>query len=71
MMGPRRLVAAFDTTNCDYTRGLAPLIGYNGHIVCIQDRLDAPPLPAFTTALSLHEVGLNSTYHQATALDWR
>ncbi|GBQ20450.1 hypothetical protein AA12717_0579 [Gluconacetobacter sacchari DSM 12717] len=70
-LGPRRLFAAFDTTNAAYARGLAPLLGYNGHLVCIQDRLDASPMPPFTTALSLHEVALNSAHAHATAEDWR
>ncbi|NIE79215.1 zinc-binding dehydrogenase [Asaia sp. As-1742] len=70
-LGPRRLFAAFDTTSGAYARTLAPLIGYNGHLVCIQDRLDAPPLSPFTTALSLHEVALNSAHGHATAEDWR
>jgi NADPH:quinone reductase len=70
-LGPRSLFAAFDTTNGAYARGLAPLVGYNGHLVCIQDRLESPPLPPFTTALSLHEVALNSAHGHATAEDWR
>jgi NADPH:quinone reductase-like Zn-dependent oxidoreductase len=70
-LGPRRLFAAFDTTNGAYARGLAPLVGYNGHLVCIQDRLESPPLPPFTTALSLHEVALNSAHGHATTEEWR
>ncbi|GBQ59966.1 MDR/zinc-dependent alcohol dehydrogenase-like family protein [Novacetimonas hansenii] len=70
-LGPRRLFAVFDTTSGAYARGLAPLVGYNGHLVCIQDRLESPPLSPFTTALSLHEVALNSAHGHATAEDWR
>lgn len=70
-LGPRRLFAVFDTTSGAYARGLAPLVGYNGHLVCIQDRLESPPLPPFTTALSLHEVALNSAHGHATAENWR
>ncbi|MCX8999852.1 zinc-binding dehydrogenase [Rhizobiaceae bacterium BDR2-2] len=70
-LGPRRLFAAFDTVSGDHARSLAPMIGYNGHLVCIQDRLEAAPLPGFTTALSLHEVALNSVHAHATERDWR
>lgn len=70
-LGPRRLFAAFDTTSGTYARTLADLIGYNGHLVCIQDRLETAPLPAFTTAVSLHEVALNSIHEYGTAADWR
>lgn len=70
-LGPRRLFAVFDTTSGAYARSLAPLVGYNGHLICIQDRLESPPLPPFTTALSLHEVALNSAHGHATAKGWR
>lgn len=68
-LGPRRLHAAFDTISGAHARALAPLIGYNGHLICIQDRQETAPLPAFTTAISLHEVALNSVYHYGTAAD--
>ena len=70
-LGPRRLFAIFDTISGDHARGLAPLVGYNGHLICIQDRIEQAPLPAFSTAISLHEVALNSIHHHATHDDWR
>lgn len=70
-LGPRRLFAAFDTTSGTYAHTLADLIGYNGHLVCIQDRIETAPLPAFTTAVSLHEVALNAIHEYGTAADWR
>ncbi|ACI52079.1 Alcohol dehydrogenase GroES domain protein [Gluconacetobacter diazotrophicus PA1 5] len=70
-LGPRRLFAVFDTTSGGYARTLAPMLGFNGHLVCIQDRLDAPPLPPFATALSLHEVALNAMHDHASPQDWR
>ncbi|MBM9401067.1 zinc-binding dehydrogenase [Gluconacetobacter azotocaptans] len=69
-LAPRRLHAVFDAVSGDHARSLAPMIGYNGHLVCIQDRLDSPPCPPFTTALSLHEVALNAIHQQATHADW-
>lgn len=71
VLGPRRLHAVFDTVSGDHARGLAAMLGYNGHLVCIQDRIEQAPLPAFTLAISLHEVALNSIHHHATDEDWR
>lgn len=67
----RNLYAAFDTVNEDHARTLAPLIGYNGHLVSLQDRLNTPPLPAFTTVISLHEVALGAIYQYGSELDWQ
>lgn len=38
---------------------LARLLGYNGNLVCLQYRPESPPLPAFSSALQIHEVALN------------
>lgn len=70
-LGPRRIRAAFDTVSGAHARSLAPSLGYNGHLVCIQDRIEQNPLPAFTSAISLHEVALNSFHRLATDEDWR
>lgn len=48
-----------------------PLLGYNGHLVCIQDRQENAPLPAFNTASSLHAVALNSIHAHGETLDWQ
>lgn len=69
-LGERRLYALFDTVSGEHARSLAPLLGYNGHLVCIQDRLEQAPLPAFGTALSCHEVALGSMHDHASAADW-
>lgn len=66
----RRLYAAIDTVNEQHARALAPLIGYNGHLICIQDRLSTPPEPPFTTALSQHEVALASIHQHGLHWDW-
>ncbi|WP_079227587.1 zinc-binding dehydrogenase [Pseudomonas putida] len=61
-LGERPLHALFDTVSGAHAGGLAHLLGYNGHLVCIQDRQEAAPLAAFSTAISLHEVALNSIH---------
>jgi NADPH2:quinone reductase len=68
-LGERRLYALFDTVSGAHAASLAPLLGYNGHLVCIQDRQETAPLPAFSTAISLHEVALNSVHAHATLKD--
>jgi NADPH:quinone reductase-like Zn-dependent oxidoreductase len=68
-LGERRLHAVFDTVSSAHAAALAPLLGYNGHLVCIQDRQETAPLPAFSTAISLHEVALNSFHAHASLSD--
>jgi NADPH:quinone reductase-like Zn-dependent oxidoreductase len=70
-LGPRKLYAAFDTVSGEQARLLASMVGYNGHLVCIQDRLETSPVAAFSSAVSLHEVALNSAYRYAVDQDWR
>lgn len=70
VLGPRRLKVIFDTVSGEHAASLTPMIGYNGHLVCIQDRLDVNPVVPFSTAVSLHEVALNSIYAHATDGDW-
>ncbi len=65
-----RLFAVFDTVNETHARSLASLIGYNGHLVCIQDRLNAPAVPAFSTVISQHEVALGAIYRHGAKRDW-
>ncbi|MDR0210912.1 MAG: zinc-binding dehydrogenase [Pseudomonas putida] len=68
-LGERPLHALFDTVSGEHAASLAYLLGYNGHLVCIQDRQEAAPLPAFSTAISLHEVALNSIHAHGRLLD--
>ncbi|HCD9746345.1 zinc-binding dehydrogenase [Pseudomonas aeruginosa] len=68
-LGERSLFAVFDTVSGEHAAGLASLLGYNGHLVCIQDRLESAPLPAFGTAISQHEVALNSIHSHAGGAD--
>lgn len=68
-LGERPLHALFDTVSGAHAASLAPLLGYNGHLVCIQDRQETAPLPAFSSAISLHEVALNSIHTYGRLLD--
>jgi NADPH:quinone reductase-like Zn-dependent oxidoreductase len=70
-LGERRLYAVFDTVSGEHARRLSSLLGYNGHLVCIQDRLEQAPLPAFGTAISCHEVALNTMHDHASTQDWQ
>ena len=70
-LGERPLHALFDTVSGAHAASLAHLLGYNGHLVCIQDRQETAPLPAFSSAISLHEVALNSIHAHGRPLDHR
>ncbi|MCJ8056745.1 zinc-binding dehydrogenase [Shinella curvata] len=64
------LQAVFDMVSGTHATSLAPLLTANGHLVCIQDRQEQAPLPAFTTTISLHEVGLNAMHSHADDRQW-
>ncbi len=50
-LGERPLHALFDTVSGAHAGSLAHLLGYNGHLVCIQDRQESAPTAAFSTAI--------------------
>lgn len=64
------LHAVFDMVSGTHAASLAPLLTANGHLVCIQDRQETAPLPAFSTTISLHEVGLNAMHLHACDRQW-
>lgn len=64
------LQAVFDMVSGAHATSLASLLTANGHLVCIQDRQEQAPLPAFTTTISLHEVGLNAMHSHADDRQW-
>jgi NADPH:quinone reductase len=66
----RRLYAAIDNISEAHARSLAPLIGYNGHLVCISERLTTPAVPRFSTVISQHEVMLGGIYQNGCERDW-
>lgn len=69
MLGEKAVHAVFDTVNQQSAISLAGLLGYYGHLVCVQDRIETAPLPAFTTSISLHEIALASIHAYGTAQD--
>ena len=64
------LYAAIDNVGAKHAEMLAPLINYNGHLVSICGRVAAPPLPAFTTVISLHEIALGAIHQYGRDHDW-
>lgn len=64
------LHAVVDMVSGPHAKSLAPLLTANGHLVCIQDRQETAPLPAFTTTISLHEVGLNGLHAHGCNQQW-
>lgn len=64
------LYAAYDTVNGKSASNIAPLLGFYGHLICIQDRIEKAPLPAFTSSISLHEIALASTHAFGSDQQW-
>ena len=62
-LGEDKLDAVFDTVNGKHAESLASLLGYYGHLVSVQDRVEMNPVNIFTTCISLHEVALGA-FHQ-------
>ncbi|MBY6207809.1 MULTISPECIES: alcohol dehydrogenase catalytic domain-containing protein [Halomonas] len=65
------LFAVIDTVNGEHARQLSQHLGANGHVVCVQDRLDGPVAPPFERALSQHEVALGALHMTGTDQDWQ
>lgn len=66
----RSLYAAFDMVNGQHATSLGSLIGYYGHLVSVQDRVEQPPQAAFTTCLSLHEIALGAIHQYGSDTQW-
>lgn len=69
-LGSQNIFAIYDTVNGDSAKSLADLLGYYGHLICIQGRLEQAPLPAFTTSISLHEIALASIHAHGSNKQW-
>lgn len=65
-----RFIAAIDAVNKDHAARLAPALRANGHLVCIQGRVEDWPCPPFSHALSLHEVALGAMHQHGDDADW-
>ncbi len=70
ILGEQSLYAAFDMVSGEHAATLAPLLGYYGHLVCVQDRLTQPPISPFTTCLSLHEIALGAIHQHGDDKQW-
>lgn len=70
ILGKQSLYAAFDTVNQRSAEALSGLLGYYGHLVCLQDRLEQAPLPAFTSSISLHEIALAAIHSYGSNKQW-
>lgn len=65
-----RYTAVIDCVGSDHAGRLVPSLRANGHLVCIQGRLEGWPNPPFGRALSLHEVALGALHQHGDASDW-
>ncbi|MEN9919818.1 MAG: hypothetical protein RL662_2254 [Bacteroidota bacterium] len=63
-----RFDVVFDTLSGEHASKLMPMLGYYGHLVTIQDRLNTNPLAAFTTCVSLHEIALGAIHQYGSVL---
>ncbi|MDE1153623.1 MAG: hypothetical protein PW788_13890 [Micavibrio sp.] len=66
-----RFFAVIDSVNGAHALLLAPAVEANGHIVCIQGRLEDWPDEPFTRTISLHEVALGATHDFGNAAGWQ
>lgn len=60
--------AIFDMTSAKNTPSLFDLLAYNGHVICVQGRIEVNPLLGFTKCISLHEIAL-AAFHKFSAQD--
>jgi len=66
-----RFFAAIDLVGAAHAVRLAPALSANGHLVCVQDRVEAWPCPPFGRALSIHEVALGALHGHGDDGDWQ
>lgn len=69
--GPAVFDAVIDTVSAEHAASLVPALRANGHLVCVQDRLDVSPLPPFTRTISIHEVALGAAHAYGDDRTWR
>ncbi|MFC0205788.1 zinc-binding dehydrogenase [Novosphingobium soli] len=65
-----RFTAVINSVRGEHAARLAPALRANGHLVCIQDRIETWPDPPFTRSVSLHEVALGAMHAYGDAEDW-
>lgn len=69
-LASQRFFAVIDCVSADHACQLAPHLDANGHLVCIQGRVESWPCPPFQQALSLHEVALGALHQFGTSQAW-
>lgn len=69
-LGSHALYAAFDLVSGEHAATLGALLGYYGHLVCVQDRLEHSPVGPFTTCISLHEIALGAIHQHGSDAQW-
>ena len=62
--------AVFDAKGKQSATKFASYLKANGHLVCIQDRIEEPLFPAFTNSISYHEVALGALHNYGDEQDW-
>lgn len=65
-----RYFAVVDAVGGDHAARISPALGANGHLVCIQDRLQTWPSGPFTRCISMHEVALGALHEFGSNEDW-
>lgn len=69
-LGSHSLYATFDMVSGKHAETLGALLGYYGHLVCVQDRVNHSPVPAFSTCISLHEIALGAIHQHGSDKQW-
>lgn len=69
--GPQVFDAVIDTVNAEHAARLVPALRANGHLVCVQDRLESSPIPPFTRTISIHEVALGASHAFGDDRTWQ
>lgn len=62
--------AAYDAVSPESAASLVPLLSSNGHLVCIQGRVEQPVDAPFTTNISYHEIALGALHNFGDEQDW-
>ncbi len=65
------LHAAFDMVNQQSAESLGHLLGYYGHLVSVQDRVEKSPVAPFSTSISLHEIALAAIHMHGSPTQWQ
>ncbi|WP_322005477.1 zinc-binding dehydrogenase [Paraburkholderia tropica] len=66
-----RFYAAIDSVDAPHAARISPVLEANGHLVCIQGRLDTAPCPPFGRTLSVHEVALGALHVYGDDAAWQ